>query len=84
VTGKPHRIAVVVCRYGRKRTGGLGAEPDTAIYLEPLGNYPAALIFGECHKPEHNTANAEFEDRVSLKATWRDHLAAAQQTPLFR
>jgi hypothetical protein len=37
VTGKPHRIAIVMSRCDRKRTDGLGAAPDTAIYLEPLG-----------------------------------------------
>ena len=34
---KPHRIAIAMSRYDRKRTDGLGADPDTAIYLEPLG-----------------------------------------------
>jgi hypothetical protein len=29
-----------MCRYDRERTERLGAEPDTAIYLEPLGGLP--------------------------------------------
>ena len=37
VIGKPHRIAIAMFRYDRERTDGLGADPDTAIYLEPLG-----------------------------------------------
>jgi hypothetical protein len=31
-------------RYDRERTDGLGADPDTAIYLEPLGGHSAALF----------------------------------------
>ena len=27
-----------------QKNGRLGAEPDTAIYLEPLGDYPPALF----------------------------------------
>jgi hypothetical protein len=29
----------------RKRTDGLGADPDTAIYLEPLGESTGRLFF---------------------------------------
>jgi hypothetical protein len=35
VTGTPHRIAIAMSRYDRKRTDGPGADPDTAIYLKP-------------------------------------------------
>ena len=52
VTGKPHRIALAVSRYDRKRTGGLGADPDTAIHLKsrlggPLGG---SILFGAAIK----------------------------------
>ncbi len=35
--GEATRIAIAMSRYDRERTDGLGADPDTAIYLEPLG-----------------------------------------------
>ena len=34
MTGKPHRIAIAMLRLRPQRTDELGADPDTAIYLE--------------------------------------------------
>jgi hypothetical protein len=41
VTGKPHRIAIPMLRLRPQRTDELGADPDTAIYLE----LPRQLFF---------------------------------------
>jgi hypothetical protein len=44
VTSKPHRIAIALCLLRPQKNGRLGADPDTAIYLEPLGCNSAALF----------------------------------------
>ena len=48
VTSGSHRIEVARHREHRRKNGRLGAEPDTAIYLEPLGGHPAAPFSCSC------------------------------------